>query len=65
MLSLPKTYRKPIVTPLGIFKSRKEAAIFHKVDGPKISLLIKIKPEEYYYVTHEEYILHTGIDPTV
>jgi hypothetical protein len=65
MASIPKTFRKPIVTPLGVFKSRKEAAIAHNVDGSRISLLIKIKPKEFYYIIHEEYIKLTGIDPTI
>ena len=65
MLNLPKTFRKPIVTPIGVFKSRKEAAIACNVDGPRISLYIKTKSLEYYYITHEEYIMLTGVDPTV
>ena len=41
---------KPIVTPAGHFKSKKQAAEYYNVDSAAISFRLKKKPEEYYYV---------------
>ena len=41
---------KKIQTPLGIFESRKEAALAHKVHATSISKKVKESPSEYFYL---------------
>jgi hypothetical protein len=56
---------KPIITPLGIFMSLKEAGIEYSKSGlinatNHLRKRIKEKWDGYYYITKEEYILLTG-----
>jgi len=53
---------KPLVTPNGIFPSRKDAAAFYQVQTPVMNDRMKRYPNEYYYISHEEYIMLTGKD---
>jgi len=53
---------KPMITPDGIFASRKEAAEFYQVKTPAMNFKIKKYPDQYYYITQEEYIMLTGKD---
>lgn len=58
---------RPIVTPLGIFPSRKEAAQAY-LDSGKLNALkwiekwLKTDTAHFYYITKEEYVLLTGKD---
>jgi hypothetical protein len=60
---------KPIVTPFGVFKSKKDSVSFYNEKNnvtngnDSISYKIKKYPEQYYYITQEEYIMLTGKDP--
>lgn len=51
---------KPMVTPDGIFNSRKMAAEFYKVKTPVMNSRMKRYPDQYYYISQEEYIMLTG-----
>jgi len=51
--------RKPMITPMGIFPSKKDADICHGGDN---GYRMKTKPKEYYYISQEEYIILTGKD---
>jgi hypothetical protein len=53
---------KPMVTPDGIFGSRKEAAEFYQVKTPVMNYYMKKYPTEYFYISQEEYIMLTGKD---
>lgn len=58
---------RPIVTPLGIFPSRKHAAEAYLASGKAnamkwIERWLKELPEQFYYISKEEYILLTGRD---
>lgn len=44
-----KILGKEIMTPHGIFKSRKQAAIHYNIDPSRINLLIKKTPTQFYY----------------
>lgn len=52
--------KKPLVTPDGIFPCRNDAAKFYKFDPAYINTKMKKFPEQYYYISQEEYILLTG-----
>lgn len=41
---------KEIMTPNGVFKSRKQAAIHYNIDPSRINLLMKKNPTQFYYI---------------
>lgn len=47
--------QKPIKTPDGVFPSIKDASIFYEVKPPSIHFKLKRYPDQYYYITKEEY----------
>jgi hypothetical protein len=47
--------RSPIKTPLGLFKSRIEAADAHNITPQALCYHIKNHPDQYYYISHEDY----------
>jgi hypothetical protein len=53
---------KPMVTPDGIFKSRKDAAEFYQVKTPVMNSRMNRYPDQYYYISQEEYFMLTGKD---
>ena len=58
---------RPIVTPLGIFPSRKDAAEAYLASGKANALRwiekwLKTDPKDFYYISKEEYIMLTGKD---
>ncbi len=58
---------RPIVTPLGIFPSKKHATEAYLTSGKTnamkwIDKWLKTDKENFYYITKEEYILLTGKD---
>jgi hypothetical protein len=58
---------RPIVTPLGIFPSRKDAAEAYLASGKANALRwiekwLKTDPNDFYYISKEEYIMLTGKD---
>lgn len=58
---------RPIVTPLGIFPSRKHAIEIYLASGRTNALKwiekwLKIDKDNFYYITKEEYIMLTGKD---
>jgi len=61
-----KRLLKPIVTPFGIFESIKSVTeyAFEKKICSRDTLYRRLKshPNEYYYITQEEYIMLTGKD---
>jgi len=58
-----KRNKKPMMTPDGPFPSRVEAAAFYKKDKSVMNGRMKKYPDQYYYITQEEYIMLTGKDP--
>jgi hypothetical protein len=57
-----KRNMKPLVTPNGMFASRKEAANFYKIHSTSINQRIKNYPTLYYYITREEYERLTNLN---
>jgi hypothetical protein len=58
---------RPIITPLGIFPSRKDAAEAYLASGKANALRwiekwLKTDPKDFYYISKEEYIMLTGKD---
>jgi hypothetical protein len=57
---------KPFVCPFGVFNNRSSAIRYAKENNlfsnaqRKLENWTKENPKEYYYITHEEYILLTG-----
>lgn len=45
-----KSVCKKIMTPQGVFESRKEAAIHYKIDASCFNYWIKTKPTQFYYI---------------
>jgi hypothetical protein len=52
-----KTIMKPLITPDGIFESRKAAAEFYGIKACSLSARMRSKPSEFYYISQEEYEL--------
>jgi len=55
-----KKKMKPIVTPAGIFPSKKDAVAHYKFDSAMIDYWRRKKPAEWYHISQEQYILLTG-----
>jgi hypothetical protein len=46
--------KKPVMTPDGMFNSRVEAANFYKIWPARISELMKLHPDQYYYIKKDD-----------
>lgn len=55
-----KKKSKPLVTPDGVFSSRREAAKHYNHVDSWVGSQIQKNPLEWYYISKEEYILLTG-----
>ena len=51
---------KPLITPNGPMRSRRDAATFYKVDITTIGTWLHKKSDQFYYITQEEYTKLTG-----
>jgi hypothetical protein len=51
---------KPLITPDGPMRSRKDAAEYYQVDVTTVGTWLKKKSTEFYFITQEEYIMLTG-----
>jgi hypothetical protein len=51
---------KPLITPDGPMRSRRDAATYYNVDITTIGTWLHKKSDQYYYISQEEYILLTG-----
>jgi hypothetical protein len=53
---------KPLITPNGPMRSRRDVANFYNIDITTLGSWLHKKPNEFYYITQEEYIMLTGKD---
>lgn len=53
---------KPLITPDGPMRSRRDVATHYNVDITTIGTWLHKKSDQFYYITQEEYILLTGKD---
>jgi hypothetical protein len=51
---------KPLITPDGPMRSRRDAATFYNVDITTIGTWLHKKSDQFYYISQEEYIMLTG-----
>lgn len=54
---------KPLQTPDGVFKSKKDAAEYYGITVSSLGGRIKHNPKLYFLITKEQYIELTGLNP--
>jgi hypothetical protein len=60
-----KNRRRPFISNDGAFSCLTEGTDFYKITPASLRERIQKHPDQYKYITQEEYIMLTGIDPTI